>query len=187
MYSVILITFLLLVGLVGPCYLLIFRVRGRYAILGACLMAVQAFALFGVQMEAPAASYYVPAIGMPVLWFLLFFRKRPLPLAAFYALDVSALLVLVYAFTLGMQFHNYYMGRPPLHDYPSLVISQAWGSVFLYLVLPLNAMVLAAYPIMLIIARRVPGSKRLALPWNWRVLGVAGGVVAAGALLYLSA
>lgn len=93
----------------------------------------------GIYRYLPNAVYYVPALSFPVLTFFLFFRKKPPARVAFYTVNLSALLVIVYAFALALYFLNHYMGPSFGEDgSPSLLISQRWKLVFIWFVLPFD-------------------------------------------------
>ena len=86
--------------------------------------------------------FYLIAIVIPVLTFLLF-RKKPFYVAIFYTINLATLLILIYSFLLSIYFHSIYMGQ--LTVYPSLVISEWWGYIFVYLVLRVDLMYFLFY------------------------------------------
>lgn len=87
----------------------------------------------------PETIYYVPAVSFPVLTFFLFSGRTLLARAVFYTVNLSALLVIAYAFVLALYFFNHYMGpKFGTNHSPSLVISQIWTQVFIWFVVPFD-------------------------------------------------
>ncbi len=92
----------------------------------------------------PEVAYYLVALLIPVVVFLVVYRRRYSWFrAVFYGTNISMLALLVYFIALGFYFKLFYMGH--FDVYPSLRISRWWMSTLLYVVLPLNFVFLFLY------------------------------------------
>ena len=92
----------------------------------------------------PEIAYYLPALLMPLVVFLLVHtRRRNWIVTVLYGTNVSMLVVLVYFVLLGFYFKSFHMGH--FDVYPSLHISRWWMRVLLFFVLPLDLVSLFLY------------------------------------------
>ncbi len=147
MISAIVISLAALAGMGSALYLLFHKRAGAYAtIFYVAIPAIFIFPYTGIFQYPPSWIYFGSALTLPVLTFFLFFGKARLAPTVLYTINLSALLVIVYAFWLAQYFFNYYMGPPFAQgEAPSLIISQCWVYAFLWSVLPFDAIYALMY------------------------------------------
>jgi len=85
-------------------------------------------------------AYYLPAILMPGLIFVLMANRRKhlgCVSVVFFSINLSAVVDFIYSIALALYFQNYYVGEP-FDVYPSLTFSYWYWNVLIFFVAPVN-------------------------------------------------